>query len=196
MNKELDITTMLGYVALACAKLNMTDEKTKKMINSLLNLINEVNPDQAKQHYEQNEYLNATNNKGNPQLEKMYNERIFEYNIKKRFFPNGASKKQEVLLSELSTALKQAYQAGYEKGGFMEFESYSVESILGLIIIAMHRNNRSDRQIVNTLYDVYNILGETRLEYAAEVYEGSDYKIDLKRKIEKARIIKHTKSHN
>lgn len=166
----------------------MTDEKTKKMINSLLNLINEVNPDQAKQHYEQNEYLNVTNNKGNPKLEKMYNESIFEYNIKKRFFPNGASKKQEVLLSELSIALKQAYQAGYEKGGFMEFEPYSVESILGLIIIAMHRNNRSDRQIVNTLYDVYNILGETRLEYAAEVYEGSDYKIDLKRKIEKTRM--------
>ncbi|MDY8023400.1 hypothetical protein [Paenibacillus polymyxa] len=183
-NKNLDTSTMLGYVALACTKLNMTDEKTKKMINTLLNLLNEVSPDQAKQHYEQNEYL-SINKKGNSHLE---NDRLFEYNVRKRFFPQGASKKQTELLSELSVALKESYQAGFQKGGFMGFEPYSVEGILGLIVIALQRSNRSDRQIVNTLYDVYSVLGETRLEYAAEVYEGSDYKIDLKRKIEKEKM--------
>ncbi|MEK4433010.1 hypothetical protein MHB54_28045 [Paenibacillus sp. FSL M7-0802] len=178
---ELDISIVLGYVSLACQKIGYSDNKTKQLINVIKHISSEVAGEQAKLHYEQNDFLNNRNNKGNP----MYNEKLFEHNIRKKFYPHGASSKQQEVLKEFNAALKQAYQAGYEKAGYLGYQEFSVEGMLGLIITGMKDHNRSDKQIVKTLFDVIDVIEHVSIEKAIDTYENSDYRIDLKRMLAK-----------
>ncbi|MBE7897209.1 hypothetical protein G7L40_00600 [Paenibacillus polymyxa] len=118
-------------------------------------------------------------------MQKMINERQFRYNIQKKLYPKRMSLKQEKALDLFEEALKEAYKAGYEKAGYKDFYEFSTERVLGLIMLSMKYHMKSDKQIVNVLYDVFVGLSHIDLNRAAEAFEDSLIEKDLQLKIQK-----------